>query len=36
MVGLSSLLETPGATYLFYNGNGYGMTGFGVAIAEES
>ena len=35
MLGLSSLLETPHGTYLFYNGNGYGATGFGVAIAEE-
>jgi hypothetical protein len=36
MVGLSSLLETPRGTYLFYNGNGYGATGFGVAIADET
>jgi hypothetical protein len=35
MVGLSSVLETPAGTFLFYNGNGYGATGFGVAIAEE-
>jgi predicted GH43/DUF377 family glycosyl hydrolase len=35
MVGLSSLLETPDAMYLFYNGNGYGATGFGVAIAVD-
>ena len=35
MVGLSSLLETPDGTYLFYNGNGYGATGFGVAIADD-
>ena len=35
MVGLSSLVETPYGTYLFYNGNGYGATGFGVAIAED-
>jgi hypothetical protein len=34
MVGLASLLETPQGTLLFYNGNGYGATGFGVAIAE--
>jgi hypothetical protein len=34
MVGLSSLLETPQGTLLFYNGNGYGATGFGVAVAE--
>jgi predicted GH43/DUF377 family glycosyl hydrolase len=35
MVGLSGLLETPYGTYLFYNGNDYGATGFGVATAEE-
>lgn len=35
MVGMSSLLETPHGTYLFYNGNGYGATGFGVAVAED-
>jgi hypothetical protein len=36
MVGLAGLLEAPGGTYLFYNGNGYGATGFGVAVADES
>jgi hypothetical protein len=35
MVGLSSIAETAHGTYLFYNGNGYGATGFGVAIAED-
>jgi hypothetical protein len=35
MVGLSSLVETADDTFLFYNGNGYGATGFGVAIAED-
>ena len=34
MVGLSSLLMTDAGALLFYNGNGYGATGFGVAIAE--
>jgi hypothetical protein len=34
MVGLSSMLETGDATYLFYNGNNYGETGFGVAVGE--
>jgi hypothetical protein len=34
MVGLSDLAATPHGTYLFYNGNGYGATGFGVAVAE--
>ena len=35
MVGLAALLETAYGTYLFYNGNGYGATGFGVAVAED-
>jgi hypothetical protein len=34
MFGLSCLLETDHGTLLFYNGNGYGATGFGVAVAE--
>lgn len=34
MVGLAGLIETKSGTYLFYNGNGYGTTGFGVAVAE--
>jgi len=34
MVGLSSIVETDDGTYLFYNGNNYGQTGFGVAVAE--
>lgn len=34
MVGLTCLLPTEAGTFLFYNGNGYGATGFGVAIAE--
>jgi predicted GH43/DUF377 family glycosyl hydrolase len=36
MVGLSSLLVTGTDMLLFYNGNGYGATGFGVATAEGS
>ncbi|MGP0037730.1 MAG: glucosyl hydrolase [Solirubrobacteraceae bacterium] len=35
MIGLSSLLETGSDALMFYNGNGYGATGFGVAVAEE-
>jgi len=35
MVGLAGLLESVHGTFLFYNGNGYGATGFGVAVAEE-
>ena len=34
MLGLSCMLETRSDMLLFYNGNGYGATGFGVAIAE--
>lgn len=34
MLGLSCLLETPHGMLLFYNGNGYGATGFGAAVAE--
>jgi predicted GH43/DUF377 family glycosyl hydrolase len=35
MVGLACVQPTRHGTYLFYNGNGLGETGFGVAIAEE-
>jgi hypothetical protein len=24
-----------GATYMLYNGNGYGRTGFGIAVLES-
>jgi hypothetical protein len=34
MVGLSCILELADRRLLFYNGNGYGATGFGVAVAE--
>ena len=34
MVCLSCVLPTPYGTYLFYNGNNYGETGFGVAVSE--
>lgn len=36
MVCLSSVIETEYGTYLFYNGNDYGRTGFGVAVADPS
>jgi len=32
MVGLASVCDTPSGRYLFYNGNDYGATGFGVAV----
>jgi hypothetical protein len=34
MVGLGCLLEVGSAVLMFYNGNGYGATGFGVAVAD--
>jgi hypothetical protein len=36
MIGLSCLLEAPDRDLLFYNGNGYGAAGFGVAVAEAA
>jgi predicted GH43/DUF377 family glycosyl hydrolase len=35
MIGLSCLQQTEYGTYLFYNGNDFGATGFGVAVAER-
>lgn len=32
MIGYPSVVETHGHTYLFYNGNRYGETGFGYAV----
>lgn len=34
MVGLSAIAAVREGTYLFYNGNDYGRTGFGVAVAD--
>lgn len=34
MICFASLLIAAGRTYLFYNGNGYGETGVGVAVSE--
>ena len=34
MVGLSCLVDVGSSLLMFYNGNGYGATGFGVALAE--
>jgi hypothetical protein len=36
MVAFAAVVETPRATYLFYNGNGYGESGFGVAALVGS
>ncbi len=33
-VSFSAVTALPGGTHLFYNGNGFGRTGFGVAIRE--
>jgi hypothetical protein len=35
MICYPSLLETRYGTYLFYNGNNYGETGFGVAVRDD-
>jgi hypothetical protein len=35
MICYPSVLETRYGTYLFYNGNNYGETGFGVAVADD-
>lgn len=36
MVCFGAVVPTPHGTYLFYNGNRYGETGFGVAVLEGS
>ena len=36
MIGLACVQPTSHGTYLFYNGNNHGETGFGVAIAESA
>jgi hypothetical protein len=36
MIHCGWLQESPHGTYLFYNGNGYGATGFGVAALRSS
>jgi hypothetical protein len=36
MIGLACLLVIDTETLMFYNGNGYGATGFGVAIADDA
>jgi predicted GH43/DUF377 family glycosyl hydrolase len=35
MIGMGCVHRTRHATYLFYNGNNYGETGFGVATLEQ-
>jgi hypothetical protein len=35
MVGLACIQQTKHGTYLFYNGNNFGETGFGAAVADE-
>jgi hypothetical protein len=34
MVCMAAIADTPAGRYLFYNGNNYGETGFGVAVCE--
>ncbi|RLI35818.1 hypothetical protein DRO66_06800 [Candidatus Bathyarchaeota archaeon] len=36
MVCFPSIVDYEGKRYMFYNGNNYGETGFGVAVLEES
>lgn len=33
-ISFSAVTTLPGGTHLFYNGNGFGQTGFGVAVRE--
>lgn len=35
MIGMSCIQKTKYGTYMFYNGNNYGETGFGVAVLES-
>jgi predicted GH43/DUF377 family glycosyl hydrolase len=35
MVGMTAVFENEHGMFMFYNGNDYGRTGFGVAIAEQ-
>ncbi len=35
MICFGALADVPGRTYLFYNGNNYGQTGFGVALGRS-
>ena len=35
MIAYPYVVQTPYGTYLFYNGNGFGQSGFGYAILEE-
>lgn len=34
-ISFSAVMALPGGTHLFYNGNGFGRTGFGVAVRED-
>ena len=35
MLAYPYVIQTPYGTYLFYNGNGFGQSGFGYALLEE-
>jgi hypothetical protein len=35
MICYPAVFELNGNTYMLYNGNGYGKTGFGIAILEK-
>jgi hypothetical protein len=36
MISYSCVFSFNGKTYMLYNGNGYGKTGFGIAVLEEA
>jgi hypothetical protein len=35
MICYPCVVEVDGRTLMFYNGNGFGQTGFGYAVLEE-
>jgi hypothetical protein len=35
MIAYPYIIQTPYGTYMFYNGNGFGKSGFGYAVLEE-
>jgi hypothetical protein len=35
MMAYPAAVTTPAGTFLFYNGNGYGREGFGVAVLRR-
>ena len=35
MIAYGNIIDTPHGRYMFYNGNGYGLTGAGLAVMED-